>query len=157
MARVSMPLADPGYFPGMGNSVTFVTPGGIEGIAARLAYSAVNGMFSMIWDEAITVDLPDKLCAAVCATSTPTWPHTFVVPKNATMGEYKQYAPANHFHMTWSLPPARLEYWMDLTNVLSATPWAARPSYVEGVDRPSPLLHIINGGETQAKTLLARS
>ena len=24
---------------------------------------------------------------------------------------------------------------MDLTNTLSATPWAARPSFVEGVDR----------------------
>ncbi len=51
---------------------------------------------------------------------------------------------------------ARLEYWMDLANVLSATPWAGRLCYVEGADRPSPLLHILNGGETQAKMLLAR-
>ena len=156
MSRVAMPLADPGYFPGGGNSVTFVSPGGIEGIAGRLAYSAANGMFSLIWDEAFTVDMPPKLSEAVCATSTPTWPHTFVVPEYATMGEYKQLAPANHFHMTWGLKPARLQYWMDMVNVLSATPWAARPDYVEGVDRPQPLLHVLNGGETQAKTLLAK-
>jgi len=151
MARVSMPLADEFYFPGLGNSVQFVSPGGIDGIAGRLAYSALSGMFSLVWDEATTVDLPPGLAQAVCNTSTPTWPHTFVVPKYATMGEYKQYAPANHFHMTWGLSPARLEYWMDLANVLSATPWAARPSYVEGVDRPVPLLHVISGGETSAK------
>jgi len=156
MSKVGMPPADPAYFPGRGNSVTFVTPAGIEGIAGRLAYSAANGMFSLSWDEAVTTELPDKLCEAVCRTSTPDWPHTFVVPKYATMVEYKQYAPANHFHMIWGLSPARLEYWMDLANVLSATPWANRPCYIEGTDRPSPLLHILNGGETQAKMLLAR-
>ena len=155
MSGVSMPLADSGYFPGMGNSVTFVTPGGIDGIAGRLAYSSLSGMFSMVWDEAATVDLPEKLAMAVCDTSTPTWPHTFVVPKYATMAEYKQFAPANHFHMTWKLAPARLQHWMDLTNVLSVTPWAARPSYVEGVDRPQPLLHVINGGGQTAKMLMA--
>lgn len=153
MARVSMPLADPGYFPGMGNSVTYVSPGGIEGIAGRLAYSAVSGMFSLLWDEACTVALPETLSQAVCNTSSPTWPHTFVVPKYATMGEYKQFPPANHFHMNWGLAPARLQYWMDLTNVLSATPWQARPAYIEGTDRPMPLLYVQNGGETQAKLL----
>ncbi len=155
MARVSMPLADEFYFPGGGNSVTFVTPGGIEGIAGRMAYSALSNTFSMIWDEAVTVDLPDKLSEAVCNASTATWPHTFVTPKYATMVEYKQFAPANHFHMTWGLPPARLEYWMDLANVLSATPWEARPGFIEGVDRPMPLLYVLNGGETQTKLLLA--
>ena len=156
MANVAMPQADKFYFPGQGNSVTFVTPAGIEGIAGRMAYSALNGMFSMVWDEACTIELPDKLCKAVCATSTATWPHTFVTPKYATMGEYKQYAPANHFHMTWGLSPARLQHWMDLANVLSVTPWQARPAYVEGVDRPQPLLHLLNGGENAAKALLAR-
>ena len=155
MSRITMPQADPGYFPGLGNSVEFVSPGGIEGIAGRLAYSAASNMFSLVWDEACTVELPEKLSKAVCQTSTATWPHTFVVPKYATMAEYKQSAPANHFHMTWGLSPARLQYWMDLTNVLSATPWAGRPGYVEGVDRPQPLLHIINGGEVHAKMLLA--
>ena len=110
-------------------------------------------MFSLIWDEAVTVELPPKLSNAVCHTSTPTWPHTFVVPKYATMIEYKQFAPANHFHMTWGLKPARLQYWMDMNNVLSATPWQARPSFIEEVDRPTPLLYIQNGGETNTKLL----
>jgi len=155
MANVSMPLADEFYFPGMGNSVTFVSPAGIDGIAARMAYSSLTGMFSLVWDEATTVSLPDELSKAVCATSTPTWPHTFVVPKYASMGEYKQFAPANHFHMTWGLTPARLQYWMDLANVLSVTPWQARPAYAEGTDRPTPLLYLMNGGEAQTKVKLA--
>jgi L-fucose/D-arabinose isomerase len=153
MKRISMPLADKGYFPGMGNSVTFVTPGGIEGIAGRLAYSSLSKMFSMVWDEACTIDLPDKLAQAVCAASTPDWPHTFVVPKYATMLEYKQYAPANHLHMTWNLKPARLQYWMDLANVLSATPWGDRPAFVPETDRPLPLLYVINSGENATKMM----
>ncbi|MCK4324896.1 MAG: hypothetical protein KAW89_10220, partial [Armatimonadetes bacterium] len=156
MSRVSFPLADEFYFPGGGNSVTFVSPAGIAGIAGRMAYSAMNNIFSLIWDEATTVSLPDKLTQAVCETSTPTWPHTFVVPKYATMGEYKQFAPANHFHMTWDLKVSRLEYWMDLANVLSATPWQGRPDYIEGTDRPTPLLYIQNGGETVTKLTLAK-
>ncbi|MFW5817803.1 MAG: hypothetical protein ACOCWV_04600 [Planctomycetota bacterium] len=155
MKRVSMPLADEFYFPGGGNSVTFTTPGGIDGIAARMTYSAMNNMFSLIWDEASTTEMPEKLAHAVANTSTPTWPHTWVVPKYATMAEYKQYAPANHFHMTWDLKPARLQYWMDLTNVLSVAPWVERPALVPGTDRPQPLAHLINGGEIQAKMLLA--
>ena len=146
MSNVIMPLADPGYFPGGGNSVTFMTPPGIEGIAARLAYSSASGLFSMIWDQAHTTEVPKKLAQAMCYLTTPTWPHTFVVPQYASMIEYKQYPPANHFHMTWNLPVARLQYWMDLTNVLSVTPWLARPKFVEGLDRPEPLVHLINGG-----------
>jgi L-fucose isomerase len=151
LANVAMPQADEFYFPGGGNSVTFVSPEGIEGIAARLAYSARSGMFSMVWDEAFTISLPEQLSDAVCQTSTETWPHTFVTPKYATMAEYKQYAPANHFHMTRDLAPARLEHWMDLANVGSVTPWANRPCYVEGVDRPQPLAHLLEGGESTAK------
>jgi L-fucose isomerase len=155
LKNVSLPLADPFYFPGGGNSVTFITPGGIEGLAARLAYSELTGLFSMTWDEAATAELPPKLARAVANTSTPTWPHTWVVPKYARMGEYKHYAPANHFHMTWDLAPARLEYWMDLTNVLSVTPWQERPRFIEGVDRPTPLLYLLNGGEDATKRLRA--
>jgi L-fucose/D-arabinose isomerase len=155
MAGVSFPQADRGYFPGLGNSVTFVTPEGVEGIAGRLAYSSVSGMFSMVWDEACSISMPKKLTDAVCQTSTPDWPHTFVVPKYASMVEYKQYAPANHFHMTWNLDVARLQHWMDLTNVLSVTPWAARPSFIENTDRPQPLLHLLNGGENATKMMLA--
>ncbi|MBI4978144.1 MAG: hypothetical protein HZC28_11715 [Spirochaetes bacterium] len=153
MRGVRFPLADEGYFPGMGNSVFFVSPGGIEGIAARLAYSSLNGLFSMIWDEAVTVELPGKLAEKVYNTSNNTWPHTFVVPKYADMLEYKQYAPANHFHMTWNLKPSRLQYWMDMANVLSVTPWQARPKFIAGTDRPEPLLYHLNGGEVQTKML----
>jgi len=155
MKRIAMPLADAFYFPGGGNSVTFMTPAGIEGVAARLAYSGPADLFSLIWDEASTTEMPAELARAVADTSTPTWPHTWVVPKYATMGEYKQYAPANHFHMTWNLRPARLQHWMDLTGVLSVTPWAARPAHVPGTDRPQPLLHLLNGGEVVAKRMRA--
>ena len=107
----------------------------------------------MVWDEAMSVEVPQQLATAICNASSPTWPHTFVVPKYATMLEYKQYAPANHFHMTWNLKASRLQFWMDLTNVLSVTPWAAKPTFREGVDRPQPLLFLINGGEDKAKFL----
>lgn len=153
MAGVSMPLADEFYFPGGGNSVTFMTPAGIEGIAARMAYSSTCGLFSLIWDEAHTTEVPIELGQEMCKLTTPTWPHTFVVPKYASMIEYKQYPPANHFHITWNLPVARLQHWMDLTGVLSVTPWEARPKFIEGVDRPQPLIHLINGGEDAYKLL----
>jgi hypothetical protein len=29
--------------------------------------------------------------------------------------------------------------------VRSVTPWAARPRYIEGADRPEPLFNLING------------
>lgn len=157
MNSVAMPLADEGYFPGGGNSVTFMTPAGIEGIAGRMAYSSLNGMFSMIWDQAHTTEVPGKLGRAMCELTTPTWPHTFVVPKYASMTEYKQYAPANHFHMTWGLAAARLQYWMDLTGVLSVAPWAARPNFIDGVDRPQPLVYLLNGGEYTYKKATAKS
>jgi L-fucose isomerase len=156
MKHVYMPGAELYYFPGGGNSVTFISPGGISGIAGRLAYSDITGAFSLIWDEACTVDLPENLAAAVANTSNPTWPHTWVVPKYASMAEYKQYAPANHFHMIWDLAPARLEHWMDLAGVISVTPWQARPAMVEGVDRPLPLLYLLSGGENATKLRLAR-
>jgi len=157
MDGVTMPLADEGYFPGGGNSVTFMTPPGIEGIAARCTYSSTTRLFSMIWDEAHTTSVPKELGEAMCNLTTPTWPHTFVVPKYASMLEYKQYPPANHFHMTWDLPVARLQHWMDLTVVLSVTPWAARPKFIEGIDRPQPLIHLINGGEDAFKLMSVRS
>jgi len=156
MDSVGMPLADEFYFPGGGNSVTFLTPAGIEGIAGRMTYGSLTGMFSMIWDQARTTEVPEKLGQAMCELTTPTWPHTFVVPKYASMTEYKQYPPANHFHMTWNLPVARLQHWMDLTGVLSVTPWAARPKFIEGVDRPQPLVHLISGGENTFKSLRVR-
>lgn len=156
MSHVSLPSADPFYFPGGGNSVTFISPGCLRGIAARLAYSEMTGMFSMFWDEACTVELPEKLAAAVAASSAPAWPHTWVVPKYASTTEYKQFAPANHFHLIRDLEVARLQYWMDLTNVLSVAPWQARPAFIEGVDRPLPLLYLMNGGENATKQMRAK-
>ena len=64
MDGVSMPLADPGYFPGGGNSVTFMTPACIEGIAGRLAYSGLSGKFSLIWDEVHTTSSAGKTGAS---------------------------------------------------------------------------------------------
>ena len=154
MSRISLPLQDKFYFPGGGNSVTFLTPGGIEGIVGRLGYNAISGMFSMVWDEAYTIDLPEDLGKAVCQTSNKEWPHTFITTKYASMYEFKQYAPANHNHMVWGLPVARLQYWMDFTNVLSVTPWSSRPSLVQGVDRTTPLLYLQNGGENATKRML---
>jgi len=157
MSGVSMPTANDEYFPGGGNSVTFVTPGGIEGIAARMAYSSVGGIFSLIWDEAKTTEVPGKLSEVMRKLTDVTWPHTFVVPKYASMVEYKQYPPANHLHMTWNLPVARLQHWMDLTGVLSVTPWAARPKFVEGIDRPRPLVQLLNGGEDAYKLMTTKT
>ena len=53
--------------------------------------------------------------------------------------------------MIQGLTPARLEYWMDLNCVLSQANWAARPAYVEGVDRPLPLIYAANGGENNGE------
>jgi len=150
--NITMPLADPGYFPGGGNSVTFVSPAGIRGIAGRLAYSHLADAFSMIWDQAVTAAVPKELERVMCHLTNWNWPHTFVIPQYASMVEYKQYAPANHFHMIRDLPVARLQYWMDLTGVLEGSVWAARPRFIEGVDRPQPLVHLINGGENAYKT-----
>ena len=113
-------------------------------------------MFSLVWDEAETVLPPMKFSKLICDTANPTWPHTFVVPKHASMLEYKQYAPANHFHMTWNLKRNRLQYWMDMTNVLSVTPWKEMPLFQEDIDRPLPLLYLINGGENNTKIKLNR-
>ena len=155
IGKISFPKAVE-YFSYMGNSVHFISPAGIEGIAARLAYSSLSGMFSLVWDEAETVLPPMKFSKLICETANPTWPHTFVVPKHASMLEYKQYAPANHFHMTWNLKRNRLQYWMDMTNVLSVTPWKEMPLFQEGIDRPLPLLYLINGGENNTKIKLNR-
>ncbi len=154
MKNVAMPIVDLAYFMGGGNSVTFVSPGGIEGIAGRMAYSALTDQFTLFWDEAVTTAMPPALSEAVRKTSAYDWPHTWIVPKYASMTEYKHYAPANHLHMIRGLKPATLQYWMDLANVHSGTPWAARPAFIEGVDRPQPLLHLLNGGEAAAKRLL---
>jgi hypothetical protein len=40
---------------------------------------------------------------------------------------------------------------MDLASVLSVAPWQARPAFIPGTDRPLPLMHLLNGGETATK------
>ena len=154
LKKVSFPLADEGYFPGGGNSATFISPGGIEGIAGRLMYSSLSDMFSFSWDEAVTADIPNEIAEAFCNLTDKNWPHTFVMPKYATMSEYKHLPPANHLHMIEGLSVSRLEYWMDLNLVLSHNSWANRPKYIEGLDRPLPLIYAANGGEDMAKILL---
>lgn len=156
MSKVRFPLVGSGYFPGGGNSANFTTPGGIDGIAGRMMYSSLSGLFSMSWDEASTAGIEDSIAQEFRDLTDKDWPHTFVMPKYATMNEYKHFPPANHFHMVQGLNVARLQYWMDLSNVLSHSGWAARPSYIEGTDRPTPLLYIANGGEDNAKLLLAK-
>ena len=156
MKNVSYYPVDHGYFRGGGNCCHFLTPGGISGIAGRIMYSELSGMFSMSWDEAVTADITGDIAEGFMHLTDYTWPHTFVMPKYATMTEYKQLPPANHFHMVEGLNPARLEYWMDLANVLSQSGWTARPKFIEGVDRPTPLIYVANGGEDTAKMLLKK-
>lgn len=105
MSGVQMPLADAGYFPGGGNSVTFMTPAGIKALTGRLGYSILSNKFSMMWDTAETVNVPGKLEKAMCNLTNWNWPHTFFVPDYATMTEFKQAAFANHIHMVGSITP----------------------------------------------------
>jgi hypothetical protein len=35
-------------------------------------------------------------------------------------------------------------------------PFSARPQFVEGIDRPQPLIRLINGGENAYKALTKR-
>ena len=76
MSRISMPLADTEYFPGGGNSVSFLTPGGIEGIAGRLAYSNASGRFALVWDQAHTTEVPAELSQAMRNLTTWSWPQS---------------------------------------------------------------------------------
>ena len=51
------------------------------------------------------------------------------------------------------LNPSRLEYWMDLNNVFISYSLGFTLLFVENVDRPLPLLYILNGGEVNAKLM----
>ena len=142
------------YFPGFGFSLGYVSPGGIQGIAGRLAYSDLSGMFTMVQDEARTVDLPAPLLEKVCRASDYTWPHTFVTFEHVPAGLIKMGVPANHIHMVTDLPRRRWQHFSDYACVLNGR-WENEPEYVEGLDRPIPMLYRTNGGETAAKMLLA--
>ncbi len=146
--------ADPDYFPGGGFSVGFLSPGGISGMAGRLAYSDLSGMFTMIQDEARSVDLPPALAERVAHASNYTWPHAFLCFEHVPAGLSKTGVPANHIHMVTGMPRRRWQHFSDMTLVLPGR-WENTPEHTEGVDRPLPMLWRINGGEVAAKMRMA--
>ncbi len=142
------------YFPGLGFSVGFLSPKGIKGVAGRLAFSDLCGMFTMVQDEAQSVELPSALAERICHASDYTWPHTFVVLDHVPASSAKVGLPANHFHMVMGLPRRRWQHFSDYNLILNYR-WENSPDYVEDLDRPLPILWRINGGETAAKMLMA--
>lgn len=142
------------YFPGLGFSVSYLSPKGIKGVAGRVAYSDLGGMFTMVQDEAQSVELPAPLAERVCHASDYTWPHTFLTFDHVPASQAKMGMPANHFHMVTGLPRRRWQHFSDYANILNYR-WENAPEYVEGLDRPLPMLYRINAGETAAKMLLA--
>lgn len=142
------------YFPGLGFSVAFVSPPGIRGMAGRLAYSDLCGLFTMIQDEAETQALPPALTERVCHASDYSWPHTFLTFDNIPSSYAKVGMPANHLHMVMGLPRRRWQHFSDYALILNHR-WENTPEFREGVDRPQPMLWRLNGGETAAKMLLA--
>jgi L-fucose isomerase len=141
------------YFPGLGFSVSYLSPKGIRGMAGRIAYSDLGGMFTMVQDEAQSVELPAKLAEKVCHASDYTWPHTFLTFDHVPAGLAKMGMPANHFHMVTGLPRRRWQHFSDYANILNYR-WENATDYVEGLDRPLPMLYRTNGGEVAAKMLL---
>jgi len=108
----------------------------------------------MVQDEAQSVDLPAPLAERVCHASDYTWPHTFLTFDHVPASQAKMGLPANHIHMVTGLPRRRWQHFSDYANILNYR-WENAPEYVEGLDRPLPMLYRINGGETAAKMLLA--
>jgi len=142
------------YFPGLGYSVGFVSPKGIKGMAGRLAYSDLSGMFTMVQDEAESQELPAALTERVCHASDYSWPHTFLTFEHIPSSTAKIGMPANHLHMVTHLPRRRWQHFSDYSLVLNYK-WENTPEYTEGLDRPQPMLWRLNGGETVAKMRLA--
>lgn len=142
------------YFPGLGFSVSYLSPKGIKGLAGRIAYSDLSGLFTMVQDEAQSVELPGPLAERVCHASDYTWPHTFLTFDHVPASQAKMGMPANHFHMVTGLPRRRWQHFSDYANILNFR-WEGTPEFVEGLDRPLPMLYRINGGETAAKLMLA--
>ncbi|MBC8359090.1 MAG: hypothetical protein ISS41_09710 [Candidatus Aminicenantes bacterium] len=142
------------YFPGLGFSVGFISPKGITGIAGRMAFSDLSGMFTMVQDEAQSVELPPALRERCCHASNYSWPHTFLTFKNIPSSLAKVGMPANHFHMITGLPRRRWQHFSDYNLILNYH-WENTAEYTEGVDRPLPMLWRINGGEVRGKMLMA--
>jgi L-fucose isomerase len=146
--------AVPHYFPGLGFSTGFVSPKGLRGMAGRLGYSDLSGLFTMIHDEAESQELPEALAERVCHASDYTWPHTFLTFDHVPASLAKVGIPANHVHMVTRLNRRRWQHFSDYTLVLNRR-WENTPEYVDGLDRPIPMLWRLNGGETMAKMRLA--
>ena len=142
------------YFPGLGFSVSYLSPKGIKGMAGRIAYSDLGGMFTMVQDEAQSVELPAKLAEKVCHASDYTWPHTFLTFDHVPASQAKMGMPANHLHMVTGLARRRWQHFSDYALILNYR-WENAPEHVEGLDRPLPTLFRTNGGETAAKMKLA--
>ena len=141
------------YFPGLGFSVGYVSPKGIKGMVGRVAYSDLSGMFTMVHDEAQSIELPPSLLERCCHASNYSWPHTFLTFEHVPSSLAKVGIPANHFHMITDMPRRRWQYFSDYNLILNHH-WENTPDYTEGVDRPLPMLWRVNGGEVQAKMLL---
>jgi L-fucose isomerase len=142
------------YFPGLGFSVGYLSPKGIKGLAGRLGFSDLSGLFTMVQDEAQSIELPAALAERVCHASDYTWPHTLLTFDHVPASQAKMGIPANHIHMVSGLARRRWQHFSDYANILNYR-WENAPEYVEGLDRPLPMLYRINGGETAAKMLLA--
>jgi L-fucose isomerase len=142
------------YFPGLGFSVSYLSPKGLAGLAGRLAYSDLSGLYTMVQDEARSIELPAPLAEKVCHASDYTWPHTLLTFDHVPARLAKVGMPANHFHMVTGLPRRRWQHFSDYANVLNYK-WENAPEFVDGLDRPLPMLHRTNGGEPAAKMLLA--
>ncbi|MGZ5439489.1 MAG: hypothetical protein ACXWFJ_06535, partial [Candidatus Aminicenantales bacterium] len=142
------------YFPGLGFSVAYLSPKGIKGMAGRLGFSDLSGLFTMVQDEAQSIELPAALAERVCHASDYTWPHTLLTFDHVPASQAKMGMPANHIHMVTGLPRRRWQHFSDYANILNYR-WENSPEFVDGLDRPVPMLYRINGGETAAKMLLA--
>ncbi|MBA3709305.1 MAG: hypothetical protein H0W83_10870 [Planctomycetes bacterium] len=141
------------YFPGGGFSTGYISPGGIECQAGRLAYSDLTGMFTMIQGEAESVELPTAIAESFCHASSYSWPHTWITFKHVPASITKYGCPANHMHMVRNLPTRRWQYFSDYTNILNFR-WEGTAAFTEGVDRMEPMMYRISGGETIAKMRL---
>ncbi len=142
------------YFPGLGFSVGYLSPKGLKGLAGRLGFSDLSGLFTMVQGEAQSVELPAPLAERVCHASDYTWPHTFLTFDHIPAGQAKMGLPANHIHMTTGLARRRWQHFSDYAGILNYR-WENAPEFVEGLDRPQPMLYRLNGGETAAKLMLA--
>lgn len=130
MKRVSMPLVADPRFPNGGNTISFRTPPGIDGIFANLSYCNEIGL-SIVWDIVHTILPPWGLAYEMYKFSNP-WPralatHALIVTEHAQTAEYRAIGPRKIVLMQ-NLPPNRLRHFMDITDVQSSTPWEDAPS-----------------------------